>query len=143
MHGVIDSTKRLPQRVLVSGDAGPVRDGFLQRLADLIDVPLVPLDALEGTADAAELAAFDGWLTTTEHDAPRALLLPRAELLVSLDLPAPTFKGKLKRAVRRVRQEPPPADAWIDQAAASFPEVEIVRLTRNEDAEAWLAGLSG
>lgn len=136
---------RLPERVVVAGGPAPLLTIFLERLATALDVPLVPLAELSGRADLEALAAFDGWVTTAERYDARALLLERADLVVTVLAEEPgTLRSLVRRTVRRIRAEASPdADlTWVDALPVSHPGLPSVRLVGSDAVEAWLAGLS-
>lgn len=137
---------RLPQRVVVAGSPAPLLATFLDRLAAVIDVPLVPLSTLSGRDELGALAAFDGWVTTAERYDARAVLLERADLVVTVLAEEPgTLRSLVRRTVRRIRAEASPeADlAWVEALPLSHPDLPAVRLVGRDAVEAWLAGLSG
>lgn len=117
---------------------------FLERLAAALDVPLVPLADLADPSAAAELAAFDGWVTTSEDDAARALLVDRADLVVHVSHDEPgTLRGLVRRTVRRIRADGVEPDlTWLATLGAAHPEVAFVHLAGPTATEAWLAAIS-
>lgn len=136
-----------PQRVVVTGQPGDALDTFVRRTAEVLDVPLVPLAELTGAEEVAQLAAFDGWVTTGTYDARCAALLQRAQLLVHHDVPEPTtLTGLVRRTLKRVRAENvAPEQDWLAAVPAARPEppeLPIVRLQRPVDVEDWLRSLA-
>lgn len=136
---------RIPQRVITAGTPGPAMSSFLERLAVTLDVPLVPLADLPDPSDATELAAFDGWVTTSEYDAARTLLVDRADLVVHLSHDEPgTLRGLVRRTVRRMRADGAEPDlTWLASLTEARPEVAFLHLAGPTAAEAWLVALSG
>ncbi|GAA3675260.1 hypothetical protein GCM10022237_38510 [Nocardioides ginsengisoli] len=144
MHAPVPHPRRLPQRVVVAGAPGEQLTGFLERLAALVDVPLVPLDDLSGPAEVTRLAAFDGWVTTADEAWARPALLERADLVVLVRLEASGLANRVRRTLRRIRAEArdrEPDLGWVDGLALTQPELAVVRLTDPEAANGWLAGL--
>lgn len=130
--------------MVVAGNPGPLLAGFLARLAATLDVPLVPLAELSVRSDLGTLAAFDGWVTTAETYDARAVLLERADLVVTVLAEEPgTLRSLVRRTVRRIRAEASPeADlAWVEALPVSHPDLPAVRLVGSEAVEAWLVGL--
>lgn len=117
---------------------------FLERLAAALDVPLVPLADLADPSDAAQLAAFDGWVSTSENDAARELLLGRADLVVHVSQDEPgTLRGLVRRTVRRMRADAAQPDlTWLATLTEAHPEVAFLHLAGPTAAEAWLAAIS-
>ena len=153
MLGVRDLLPRLPQRAVVAGPAG-ADAAFAGRLAQALDVPYVEREDLAGWPVSAEdvrrLAAFDGWVTEWPEPAARPLLIGRADLLVWLDLPIARVLGQVVRrtALLRARREVRSAltdrrelDHQVPAAASSYPELTVVRLTRDADLDGWLGRL--
>ena len=135
---------RLPQRVVVAGSPAPLLATFLQRLAAVLDLPLVPLAELSGRADLEALAAFEGWVTTAERYDARAVLLERADLVVTVLAEEPgTLRSLVRRTVRRIRSDAPAEVdlTWVEALPVSHPALPSVRLVGSDAIEAWLAGL--
>ncbi|WP_241238345.1 AAA family ATPase [Nocardioides pantholopis] len=123
-----------PPRVLVAGLSGSGKTTLGGRLAALLGVPHLELDALhhgpgwtprpEFLADVDRLTASGGWVAEWQYAAARPLLAARADLLVWLDLPFPLTLARLVRRTvrRRVRREvlwngnvePPLHTIWTD-----------------------------
>lgn len=145
MHASDSSPSRIPQRALVAGGPATLLDDVAARLAAALDVPLVPAGGLAGRAEVQGLAAFEGWVSTAEQYADRAVLLPRAELVVVVLAEEPgTLRSLVRRTVRRIRAEATaqPDLAWVDLVPATYPDAEVVRLVGTEAIDAWLAGLT-
>lgn len=118
-------------------------EGLLPRLAQVLDVPLVPLADLAGPDEASRLAAFDGWVSTAEPPAGRALLLERAEVVVLLLEAEPgSLRGLVRRTVRRIRADAEADLSWLDALPVEHPDLALVRLVGADAAERWLAGLA-
>lgn len=135
---------RLPQRVVVAGSPAPLLAAVLERLADTLDLPLVPLAELSGRDDLEALAAFDGWVTTAERYDARAVLLDRADLVVTVLADEPgTLRSLVRRTVRRIRSDASPELdlAWADALPLSHPGLPAVRLVGTDAIEAWLEAL--
>ncbi len=143
MHAPLPFPRRIPQRVLVAGQPGPPLTRLAERLASALDVPLVPLADLAGPADVARLAAFDGWVSTTEDATARAVLLERAEVVVHLEAPTGTLTGLVRRTLRRIRAEATPEVdvAWLAGLGPTHPGLELVRLPDGAATETWLRSL--
>lgn len=126
---------------MVAGAPGPDLSSFLVRLADVLDVPLVPLADLADPSEATRLAAFDGWLTTSEFATVRGLLVDRADLVlhVSPDEPG-TLRGLVRRTVRRMRADAPDL-TWLEALPTSHPELPVVHLAGPAAIDAWLVSL--
>ncbi|WP_141006647.1 hypothetical protein [Nocardioides humi] len=87
----------------------------------------------------ARLAAFDGWVTTGEEEWARPVLLERAEVLVRVELEAPTLAGRVRRTLRRIRSDVREPDLdWVDDVAVQRPGLEVVRLPDPHSADSWL-----
>lgn len=145
VHASDSSPPRIPQRALVAGGPADLLDGFVARLATALDVPLVPADGLTGRPEVERLAAFEGWVSTAERPADRAVLLARAEVVVVVLGEEPgTLRSLVRRTVRRIRAEGAEPDlAWVDLVPATHPDAEVVRLVGPEAIEAWLSHLRG
>ncbi len=154
MLGARDPLPQVPERALVAGPAGDETTGFSARLAAALDVPYVGLHTLRDgpdfSGDLRRLAEFDGWVTEWSDPAARPVLLDRAGLLVWLDLPITHVLGHVVRhtGLRRARRDVRTAfagrkeyDDLVPAAAASYPDLVVVRLTREGDFDGWLAGL--
>lgn len=106
--GPADPLPARPHRVLVSGTSGAGKTTVAARLAPLLGVPHVELDALRHGPDwtprpafAADVRAFStrpGWVTEWQYDEVKWDLADRADLVVWLDLPRATV---LRQVVRR------------------------------------------
>ncbi|KRB77138.1 hypothetical protein ASE01_10345 [Nocardioides sp. Root190] len=128
--------------MVVAGATGPVLTGFLERVATALDVPLVPVTELAGPAEVEALAAFDGWVTTAAPEGALAELVERADLVVVLLNEEPgSFRGRVRRTVRRMRADAPAELdlAWFDALALTRPELATVRLVGNPAIEAWVS----
>ncbi len=140
VHALPPASGRLPQRVVVAGAPGDLLTAFLQRLADALDVPLVPLADLSGPAEVAELAAFDGWVTTSENAWARSVLLPRADVLAQVQLEAATFGNRVRRTFRRMRSDAREPDlGWVDSAGIAHPHLTVLRLPDPQAVADWMS----
>ncbi|MCK8616417.1 AAA family ATPase [Gordonia sp. C13] len=104
---------RRPRRIAVAGVSGAGKTTTARRIAGLLDVPHVEIDALhhgpgwvrrpEFLDDVREFLASDAWVTEWQYRDARPLIAARAELLVWLDLPywTTTFPRVVRRTVRR------------------------------------------
>ena len=87
---------RPPARILVAGTSGAGKTTVASRLADLLDLPHVEIDALyhgpnwtpreSFVADVDAFSSGPRWVTEWQYGAVRALLAERADLVVWLDL---------------------------------------------------------
>ena len=115
--GPEDELPHRPRRVLVAGTSGAGKTTLAGRVAEVLDVPHVEIDALfhgpgwtprpSFEQDVHRFSAGPGWVTEWQYDSVRALLLERADLLVWLDLPEPLVMAQVVRrtAVRRLRRQ--------------------------------------
>jgi len=106
-----------PSRVLVAGTSGAGKSTLAARVAGVLGLPYVEIDALfHGPGwvprvtfqeEVKAVAASPGWVTEWQYEAVRPLLLARAELLVWLDLSRTVVVRQVgARTVRRwVRRE--------------------------------------
>lgn len=107
-----------PQRVLVAGVSGTGKTTLARRIAGVLDVPHVEIDALyhgqgwiprkEFLDDVRALAERKRWVTEWQYSVARPILAERADLMVWLDLPflRVTLPRVVARTVRRrVRRE--------------------------------------
>jgi adenylate kinase family enzyme len=127
----------------------------------------------EFAGDVERFTRADKWITEWQYRDVRPLLAARADTLIWLDLPAGlTMRRVIRRTLRRrLRREPlwngnvegplwrffTDRDhiirwAWrtqrtwgehVAEAAATHPQLRIIRLTSTADVEAFLARLSG
>jgi adenylate kinase family enzyme len=101
------------RRVLVVGNSGSGKSTVAARLAVLLDVPHIEMDALHHgphwtevpdevmRARVADAVRGDGWVADGNYSRVRDLIWPRAELLVWLDPPLHVI---LRRLARRTFQ---------------------------------------
>ena len=101
----------MPRRIVVVGVSGNGKTTLSRRLAAKLDVPFIELDSfqhLPGWVQATEedflrnvggaLDRSEGWVVDGSYMAAlRALLLPRADTVVWLDLPMRVFLTRLLR----------------------------------------------
>ena len=114
--GPADPLPARPRRVLVSGTSGAGKTTVAARLAPLLGVPHVELDALRHGPHWAPRAAFaddvrafsarPGWITEWQYDEIKWDLADRADLVVWLDLPRTAVLRQVVRrtVVRRLRR---------------------------------------
>ncbi|QNG21411.1 AAA family ATPase [Rhodococcus triatomae] len=113
-----DPLPATPARVLVAGNSGAGKTTLCARIAALLDLPRIELDALhhgpgwtprpEFAADVEAFSTGPEWVTEWQYGAVRPLLAERADLLVWLDLPRTTVMRRvtartLRRRIRRER----------------------------------------
>ncbi len=111
-------TDGLPQRVWICGLSGSGKTTVAARLAQILDVPHVELDALhwrhhsdwgmpsdeEFLPEVREATAGDAWVVEGNYSRSRDIFWPRVELMVWLDLPLRTACWRvLLRTLRRIR----------------------------------------
>jgi adenylate kinase family enzyme len=169
-----------PRRILVTGCSGAGKSTLGRSLETRLGLPYIELDGLyhgpgwvprpEFAADVAALAAGEEWITEYGYSLARPLVLPRAELLVWLDLPRATVMRQVvpRTVARRVRRqelwngnvEPPFREfltdpdhivrwAWrthgevavrVAQARERRPALPVVRLRSRREVRRWLGG---
>ncbi len=113
-------TEGLPQRVWVCGLSGSGKTTVARRVANVLGVPHVELDALhwrhrpdwgmpsdeEFLPEVREATAGDAWVVEGNYSRSRDIYWPRVELLVWLDLPLLTACWRVfLRTLRRVRRK--------------------------------------
>jgi adenylate kinase family enzyme len=178
--GPSDPLPLRPRRILVTGCSGSGKSTLGRALEARLGLPYSELDGLyhgpgwvprpEFAADVAALAAAEEWITEYGYSMARPLVLPRAELLVWLDLPRGAVMRQIvpRTVVRRVRRqvlwngnvEPPFRTvltdpdhivrwAWrthgepavrVAQVRERRPELPVVRLRSRREVQRWLAG---
>ncbi|ABW12911.1 adenylate kinase [Parafrankia sp. EAN1pec] len=106
-----------PRRVLVAGTSGSGKTTLARRMAAVLDIPHIELDALHHgpawtpretfLADVDTFSAGPRWATEWQYSLVRGLLAERAELLVWLALPRRTVMRQVVRRtlLRRLRKE--------------------------------------
>lgn len=106
-----------PARVLVAGASGSGKTTLARRIALLLEVPAVEIDALFHGPGWTRLESFEddvnrfsagpAWATEWQYSAVRTLLAERADLLVWLDLPRSTVMRQVvaRTLLRRLRRE--------------------------------------
>lgn len=117
MLGPDDPLPRRPSRITVAGVSGAGKSTLARRLAAVLDLPYVEMDALfhgpdwtrrpEFEADVAAFLGVERWVCEWQYDHARPLLTEQADLFVWLDPPFPvTLARVVRRTVRRrVRRE--------------------------------------
>jgi adenylate kinase family enzyme len=101
-----------PRRVLVAGTSGAGKTTVARRVAALLNIPHIEIDALfHGPAWTprdtfeSDVHSFSGgscWVTEWQYSQVRAILAQRADLLVWLDLPrALVMRQVIRRTMRR------------------------------------------
>ena len=113
-------TDGLPQRVWVCGLSGSGKTTVARRLARILDVPHVELDALhwrhhpdwgmpsdeEFLPEVRRATAGDAWVVEGNYSRSRDIFWPRVELMVWLDLPLRTACWRVfLRTLRRIRSK--------------------------------------
>jgi len=113
----VDPLPRHPQRVLVAGTSGSGKTTLANRVAAVLRVPHIELDALfhgpgwtprpSFEADVHRFSAQPAWVTEWQYRPVRAHLAGRADLLVWLDLPrSRVMRQVIRRTVgRRLRRQ--------------------------------------
>ncbi len=115
---LMTATDRLPwepRRVVVAGSSGSGKTTLARRIAAVLGIPHVEIDALyhgpdwtprpSFATDVVELVAQPGWVTEWQYDQVRALLAAAADLMVWLDLSRPRVMWQVtRRTVRRRRR---------------------------------------
>jgi adenylate kinase family enzyme len=147
---------RRPRRIIVAGTSGSGKTTVAARIAAILGIPHVEIDALfhgpgwsERTSFLDDVRAFVSdreWVTEWQYPAARPVLAARADLMVWLDLPTATV---LRRVVgrtvrRRLRRE----ELWNGNIEPPFRSVftdpdHIVRWTwvHRRDAARHVVGL--
>lgn len=107
----------MPRRVVVAGTSGSGKTSLATRIAEVLGVPHVEVDALHHgpgwtrratfSADVESFTAGPGWVTEWQYHQVRELLADRADLMVWLDLPRHVVVRQVVRRTirRRLRQE--------------------------------------
>jgi adenylate kinase family enzyme len=103
-----------PRRVLVAGTSGSGKTTLARRVAEILDLPAIEIDALyHGPGwvprptfeeDVRRFADGPEWITEWQYGAVRAYLAARADLVIWLDLPRRRVMTQvIRRTVRRSR----------------------------------------
>lgn len=113
--GPADTLPHRPRRILVAGPSGSGKTTLAGRIADVLDVPHVEIDALfhgpdwtprpTFVQDVHRFAAGSAWVTEWQYGTVRAHLLERADLVVWLNLPRAVVVHQVVRrtVLRRLR----------------------------------------
>ncbi|WP_218938401.1 hypothetical protein [Modestobacter altitudinis] len=107
-----DPLTHRPSRVLVAGTSGAGKTTLAARVADVLGLPHVEIDALFHGVDWAPRPTFEQdvrrfaagpcWVTEWQYPPVRPLLAERADLVVWLDLPrARVMSQVVRRTLRR------------------------------------------
>ena len=106
-HSVGDIGTGLPRRVAVVGTSGSGKTTMARRLAGVLGIPHVELDALHwepGWTEASEevfrerverALSGDAWVTDGNYGKVRDLIWPRAQMVVWLDYSLPVIMRRL------------------------------------------------
>lgn len=106
-----------PRRILVAGTSGSGKTTLAGRVADVLALPHIEIDALyHGPAwtprttfetDVRRFSAQPHWVSEWQYDAVRGVLVERADLIVWLDLSRATVMRQvvLRTLRRRLRRE--------------------------------------
>lgn len=117
LMGPTDLLTHRPSRVLVAGTSGSGKTTLAARIADVLALPHVEIDALfhgpewaprpSFAEDVRRFIAGPAWVTEWQYHSVRAHLAERADLLVWLDLPKAVVMRQVVRrtVVRRLRRE--------------------------------------
>jgi adenylate kinase family enzyme len=117
LSGATDPLPHRPRRVLVAGTSGAGKTTLAARIARILAVPHVELDALfhgpgwtpraTFEADVRRVSAEPAWVTEWQNRSVRPLLAGRADLMVWLDLPRPVVMRQVvhRTLLRRLRRE--------------------------------------
>lgn len=112
-----DPVPGCPRRILVAGASGSGKTTLAARIAELLEIPHVELDALfHGPGwtprptfedDVRQLVARSAWVTEWQYSQVRDLAASRADLLVWLDLSRWRVMEQVTRRTiqRRVRRQ--------------------------------------
>jgi adenylate kinase family enzyme len=115
--GPSDALPRRPGRVLVAGTSGSGKTTLAARIAEVLGIPCVEIDALFHGPDWTPRPSFDEdvrrfsagprWVTEWQYGSVRPHLAGRADLLVWLDLPRPVVMRQVVRRTlaRRLRRQ--------------------------------------
>jgi adenylate kinase family enzyme len=101
-----------PRRVLLAGTSGAGKTTLASRVAALLDLPHIEIDALfhgpgwtprdSFESEVHQFSAGSCWVTEWQYSQVRAILAQRADLLVWLDLPRTlVMRQVIRRTVRR------------------------------------------
>jgi adenylate kinase family enzyme len=101
-----------PRRVLLAGTSGAGKTTLARRVAALLDLPHIEIDALfhgpgwtprdSFESEVHRFSAGSCWVTEWQYSQVRAILAQRSDLIVWLDLPrALVMRQVIRRTVRR------------------------------------------
>lgn len=110
--GGSDRLPRRPDRVVVCGTTGAGKTTVARRVAGVLGVPRVEIDALRHgpnwtprasfVDDVTAFSAGPSWVTEWQYDEVRPMLVARADLMIWLDLPRATvMRQVVARTLRR------------------------------------------
>jgi adenylate kinase family enzyme len=117
LFGPDDQLPFRPRRVIVAGTSGAGKTTLARRVAQVLAVPHVEIDALfhgpgwtrleTFAADVERFSATSGWVTEWQYSLVRGVLAERADLLVWLDLPRAVVMWQVigRTLRRRLRRE--------------------------------------
>jgi adenylate kinase family enzyme len=112
--GPTDALPHRPSRVLVAGTSGSGKTTLAARVADVLKVPHVEIDALfhgpdwtvrpSFEEDVRRFSAEPAWVTEWQYGSARPVLAERADVLIWLDLPrSVVMRQVVRRTLRRRR----------------------------------------
>jgi adenylate kinase family enzyme len=129
--GATDPLPASPRRVLVAGTSGSGKTTLASRIAKVLDIPHIEIDALYHGAgwtprasfafDVAEVVDQPAWVTEWQYRQVRQLLADRADVLVWLDLTRWRVMWQLtRRTVRRSRRREPLWNGNVEPPLRTF-----------------------
>ena len=120
-----------PRRVLVAGTSGSGKTTLARRVAEILGLPAVEIDALyHGPGwvprptfeeDVRRFADGPEWVTEWQYGAVRGYLADRADLMIWLDLPRRRVMSQvIRRTVRRSRSREPLWNGNVEPPLRTF-----------------------